>query len=38
MPDGLDKAAHEGLFGSFLAVADGERLDEPLGLVADSRD
>ncbi len=34
----LDQAEHKGLFGGFLAVADGERLDDPLGLVADSRD
>ncbi len=38
VPDGLDQAKHERLFGSLLAVADRERLVDPHGLVPDSRD
>ena len=35
---GLDQAEHERLFGRFLAIANGQRLVDPHGLVADRGD
>ena len=35
---GLDQAEHEGFFGRFLAVANGQRLIDAHGLVADRGD
>ena len=34
----LDQAEHQGLFGRFLAIANGQRLVDTHGLVADGGD